>query len=60
MTTRKQSLITVAAGLIVLGTVVAFREPILAQWNASSRDHALVFSGNIEAHEITPSFKTTQ
>jgi HlyD family secretion protein len=50
----------VAAAVIVVGAGAAFREPILAQWNSSSRNNTLVLSGNIEAHESVLSFRTVQ
>jgi HlyD family secretion protein len=50
----------VAAAVVALCLGTAFRAPILAQWNSSSRNNVLVLSGNIEAHESVLSFKTVQ
>ena len=48
------------AAVVAVGVGAAFREPILAQWNSSSKNNTLVLSGNIEAHESVLSFKTVQ
>jgi HlyD family secretion protein len=61
MSTGRRAIVGVAAAAVaavVIGT--AFREPILAHWDSSSRNGSLVLSGNIEAHESVLSFKTVQ
>jgi HlyD family secretion protein len=61
MSTGRKTIFAVAAAVVVAaGVGVAYREPLLAQWGASTHNTTLVLSGNIEAHESVLSFKTVQ
>jgi len=53
-------ILALAAALVVTTVGVAYREPILERWTSDPNNHALLLSGNIEAHESVLSFKTVQ
>ena len=57
---RKTILALAVAALLAAAVGVVFREPILARWGSDPGNHALLLSGNIEAHESVLSFKTIQ
>ena len=56
----KKLILAVAAFAAIAAAGYAYREPLLARWNGNAQNHALLLSGNIEAHESVLSFKTVQ
>jgi len=61
MTKKKILLLTAVAIALAVAVVIALLESdILADWRRGGRNHALVLSGNIEAHESVLSFNTVQ
>jgi len=53
-------ILTLAVVAIAAAAGFTYREPLLARWNQEARNHALLLSGNIEAHESVLSFRTVQ
>jgi len=61
MTKGRKAILAVAAAAALAAVIgTAYREPILERWDPASRNHTLMLSGNIEAHESLLSFKTVQ
>jgi HlyD family secretion protein len=59
MLARRRIVIVAVAALAALATA-GFRSQLAAFWNGTDAEHALLLSGNIEAHESVLSFKTVQ
>jgi len=60
MSRTGKMILALAAVAIAAAAGIAYREPLLARWNQDAHNHALLLSGNIEAHESVLSFKTVQ
>lgn len=56
----RKAILALAIVLAATAVGVVYREPILARWTSDANKHALLLSGNIEAHESVLSFKTIQ
>jgi HlyD family secretion protein len=60
MSRPSKAILALAVVLAAVGGGVVYRESLVALWKDDPRNHALLLSGNIEAHESVLSFKTIQ
>lgn len=61
MSSSRRTILALAAVVLAAAALgVMFRGTILALWETDPNNHALLLSGNIEAHESVLSFKTVQ
>ena len=61
MSSSRKTILALAVVVLAAAAIgVMFRGTILALWETDPNNHALLLSGNIEAHESVLSFKTVQ